>query len=55
MTERPENEILDPSSDYGPLGPCGCIDYHYSDCPVMTGLTTIAEDRDLFDDEDEWR
>ena len=27
----PETEILDP---YGPLGPCGCIDYHYADCPL---------------------
>jgi len=31
-----EHEILDESSDYGPLGPCGCLEYHMADCPLMS-------------------
>jgi hypothetical protein len=50
MTERPETEILDPSSDYGPLGPCGCNDYHYADCPTRTGYSD--DPPEPHDDED---
>jgi len=27
---------LDRRSDSEILGPCGCVDYHYSDCPIRT-------------------
>lgn len=25
--------------DADALGPCGCIDYHYADCPTLSGYT----------------
>lgn len=28
---------LKPERDDWTLGPCGCVDYHYADCPLRTG------------------
>lgn len=33
------------------LGSCGCIDYHYADCPIVTSRA----DRNLFEEELEER
>lgn len=27
---------MDEREDDGTLGPCGCVDYHMADCPLMT-------------------
>lgn len=35
------------------LGPCGCIDYHYGDCPTRDA-NTYAGDYDPRDAEDFW-
>ena len=35
---------LDLDDDDGSLGPCGCIDYHYADCPTRGGV--VANDYD---------
>lgn len=32
------------------LGPCGCTDYHMSDCPTRTGGSVIFTG----DDQDDW-
>lgn len=26
------------------LGSCGCVDYHYSDCPIRTGGSSMTMD-----------
>lgn len=26
------------------LGSCGCVDYHYADCPLRTGSVSLDED-----------
>lgn len=47
-------------SDEFALGPCGCVDYHMSDCPIRTGGTAVDEG-DWYDDDsraydrDDWR
>jgi len=38
------------------LGPCGCTDYHMSDCPTRTTYTYDADDSeplDYWEEEDE--
>lgn len=36
----------------GTLGPCGCIDYHYADCPTRAGAHDDSPEPD--DYEPDW-
>lgn len=40
------------TGDIDVLGPCGCVDYHYSDCPTRTGYDLSAYP-DIFDPGDD--
>lgn len=37
-------------TDTDALGPCGCTDYHMSDCPTRTGGSSIFDDDPANDD-----
>jgi hypothetical protein len=40
-------------TDDGSLGSCGCIDYHYADCPTRGGVNAYGDESDY--EEEEWR
>lgn len=45
----------DPPDEQHALGPCGCIDYHYADCPTRAGITESMDPPDpdwQYEDED---
>ena len=38
------------------LGPCGCVDYHYADCPTRERTYDSPSIDDFFDEwDDGWR
>ena len=39
--------------DDGVLGSCGCVDYHYADCPTRQGVNHYGDESDY--EEEEWR
>ena len=43
------------SEDDDTLGPCGCTDYHMSDCPTRTGYGVMEWGNDYDDDPDPYR
>ena len=53
MTTQDASLIRDTDDDDGSLGPCGCVDYHYADCPLRTGVNSYGDESDY--EEEPWR
>lgn len=49
-----ERLVVPSEGQYETLGPCGCVDYHYADCPLRTGGSdmTVEDYYDKFSDPD---